>query len=98
MLLDWRIHEILVYTEFWGENLAESGNLEDGKETDVGLSGLYKLFFPAHSGLWPLLQFRNLFYTYGRTYWTSDQPVARPIPKDSTSRFQRPSERRQYMS
>jgi hypothetical protein len=29
---------------------------------------------------WPLLQFRNLFYTVGRTPWTSDQPVARPLP------------------
>jgi hypothetical protein len=31
-------------------------------------------------GTWPLLQFRNLFYTDGRTPWTSDQPVARPLP------------------
>jgi hypothetical protein len=29
---------------------------------------------------WPLLQFRNLFYTAGRTSWTSDQPVARQLP------------------
>jgi hypothetical protein len=29
-------------------------------------------------GPWHLLQFRNLFYTVGRTPWTSDQPVARP--------------------
>jgi hypothetical protein len=28
---------------------------------------------------WPLLQFRNLFYTDGRTPWTSDQPVERPL-------------------
>jgi hypothetical protein len=38
MLLDWRRHEILVYTEFGGEILAESGNLEDGKEIDIGVS------------------------------------------------------------
>jgi hypothetical protein len=25
-------------------------------------------------GHWPLLQFRNLFYTDDRTRWTSDQP------------------------
>jgi hypothetical protein len=31
-------------------------------------------------GPWPLLQFRNLFYTVGRTPWTEDQPVARPLP------------------
>jgi hypothetical protein len=32
-------------------------------------------------GPWPLLQFHNLFfYTVGRTPWTSDQSVARPLP------------------
>jgi hypothetical protein len=31
-------------------------------------------------GPWPLLQFHNLFYTDGRTPWTSVQPVARPLP------------------
>jgi hypothetical protein len=31
-------------------------------------------------GLWPLLQFRNLLYTVGRTPWMSDQPIARPLP------------------
>jgi hypothetical protein len=31
-------------------------------------------------GPWPLFQFRNL-YTVGRTPWTGDQPVARPLPK-----------------
>jgi hypothetical protein len=36
-------------------------------------------------GPWPLLQFNNLFYTDGRTPWTSDQPVARPLPtQDNT--------------
>jgi hypothetical protein len=27
-----------------------------------------------------LLQFRNLFYTVGRTPWMGDQPIARPLP------------------
>jgi hypothetical protein len=27
-------------------------------------------------GPWPLHQFRNLFYTGGRTPWTTHQPVA----------------------
>jgi hypothetical protein len=36
-------------------------------------------------GPWPLLQFRNLFYTDGRTPWTSDQPVARPLPTHRTT-------------
>jgi hypothetical protein len=30
-------------------------------------------------GPWPLFQFRNLI-TVGRTPWTNDQPVARPLP------------------
>jgi hypothetical protein len=30
-------------------------------------------------GPWPLLQFRNYFYTDGRTPWTSDQPVTRTL-------------------
>jgi hypothetical protein len=30
-------------------------------------------------GPWPLLQFLNL-YTVGRTPWTGDRPVARPLP------------------
>jgi hypothetical protein len=36
-------------------------------------------------GPWSLLHFRNLFYTDGRTPWTSDQPVARPLPTHSTT-------------
>jgi hypothetical protein len=37
---------------------------------------------------WPLLQFGNLFYTDGRTLWTSDQPVARPLPTRRTTQIQ----------
>jgi hypothetical protein len=39
-------------------------------------------------GPWPLLQFRNIFYTDGRSLWTSDQPVARPLPKHRTTQAQ----------
>jgi hypothetical protein len=39
-------------------------------------------------GPWPLPQFRNLFYTDGRTSWTSDQPVARPLPTYRTIQTQ----------
>jgi hypothetical protein len=36
-------------------------------------------------GPWSPLQVRNLCYTVGRTPWTSDQPVARPLlTQDST--------------
>jgi hypothetical protein len=31
-------------------------------------------------GPWPLLQFHNHFYTDGRTPWTNDQPITRPLP------------------
>jgi hypothetical protein len=37
---------------------------------------------------WPALQFRNLYYTVGSTPWTSDQPVARPLPTHSTTQTQ----------
>jgi hypothetical protein len=43
---------------------------------------------PAHSGPRPLIQFRNHFFTDGRTPWTSDQPVARLLPKHRTSQTQ----------
>jgi hypothetical protein len=39
-------------------------------------------------GPWPLLQFRNPFYTNGRTPWTSDQPIARPLPTQRTTETQ----------
>jgi hypothetical protein len=38
-------------------------------------------------GPWPLLQFLNLFYTGGRTPWTSDQTVARPLPTHKHKRI-----------
>jgi hypothetical protein len=37
---------------------------------------------------WPLLQFHNRFYTDGRTPWTSDQPVARPLPTQRKTQTQ----------
>jgi hypothetical protein len=38
-------------------------------------------------GPWSLFQFLNL-YTVGRTPWTGDQPVARPLPTHRTTRTQ----------
>jgi hypothetical protein len=43
---------------------------------------------PAHSGPRPLIQFRNNFFTVGRTTWTGDQPVARLLPKHRTTQTQ----------
>jgi hypothetical protein len=39
-------------------------------------------------GSWHLIQFCNLFYTVGRTPWTGDQPVARPLPTYRTTQTQ----------
>jgi hypothetical protein len=39
-------------------------------------------------GPWPLLHFRNHFYTGGRTSWRSDQPVTRPLPTHRTTQTQ----------
>jgi hypothetical protein len=39
-------------------------------------------------GPWPLLRFPNLFYTGGRTPWTTDQPIARPLPTHRTTQTQ----------
>jgi hypothetical protein len=39
-------------------------------------------------GPWSLFQFRNLFYTVGRTPWTSDQPIARSLPAHRTTQTQ----------
>jgi hypothetical protein len=51
-------------------------------------SGYFSMALPAHSGPRPLTQFRNHFFTDGRTPWTSDQPVARPLPKHRTKQTQ----------
>jgi hypothetical protein len=42
----------------------------------------------AYSGPRSLIQFRSHFFTDGRTPWTSDQPVARPLPKHRTTQTQ----------
>jgi hypothetical protein len=44
----------------------------------------FSMALPAHSGPWSLIQFRNHFCTDGRTPWTSDQLVARSLPKHRT--------------
>jgi hypothetical protein len=40
-------------------------------------------------GPWSLLQLRKLFYTDGRTPWTSDQFVTRPLPTQQYQHKQR---------
>jgi hypothetical protein len=57
-------------------------------KTEVHLCYFLLIALPAHSGSWPLIQFRNYFYTDGRIPWTSEQPVARPLPKHRTTQTQ----------
>jgi hypothetical protein len=40
---------------------------------------IYQWLYSSFVGPWPFLSFLNL-YTVGRTAWTGDQPVARPLP------------------
>jgi hypothetical protein len=40
-------------------------------------------------GPWPLLQFRILFNTDGRTPWTGDKPVASPLPNNTNTSMSR---------
>jgi hypothetical protein len=51
-----------------------------GIETRFGLPFIESMVLQSFVGSCPILQFRNLFYTVGRTLWTSDQLVARPLP------------------
>jgi uncharacterized iron-regulated membrane protein len=49
----------------------------------------FSMALTALTGPWPLLQFRNnFFYTGGRTAWTYDKPVARPLPTHRTAQTQ----------
>jgi hypothetical protein len=47
------------------------------------------MFLQPFVGPWHLLYFRNFIYTDRRTPWTSDQPVARPLPTHSTTQTQK---------
>jgi hypothetical protein len=53
----------------------------------------YLFFFPMalqpFLGPWPHISVSKSFYTDGRTPWTSNQPVARPLPIRSTTQTQK---------
>jgi hypothetical protein len=55
----------------------------------------FSVALPAHSEPGPLIQFPNHFFTDGRTPWTSDQSVARPLPKHRTTHTQNKRTQRQ---
>jgi hypothetical protein len=48
-------------------------------------SFIHQWLYSPFIGPWPPVQFRNIFYTVGRTTWTSDQPVAKPLPTHRTT-------------
>jgi hypothetical protein len=54
----------------------------------VKVSAYLSMALQPFVGPWPLFQFLDLFYTVGRTLWTGDQPVARPLPAHRTVRTQ----------
>jgi hypothetical protein len=60
-----------------------SGFLNTTTTTTTAAATTATIFFSngstALAGPWPLLQFRNNFFYAGRTPWTSDKPVARPL-------------------
>jgi hypothetical protein len=49
---------------------------------------IFSMALQAHLGHWPPIRFRNHFFTDGRTQWTSDQLVARPLHKRRTTQSQ----------
>jgi hypothetical protein len=49
---------------------------------------LYLWLYSPFVGPWPLFQFYNHIYTVGRTPWTGDQPIARPLPTHRTTQTQ----------
>jgi hypothetical protein len=51
------------------------------------LSEFVYLWLYSSCGPWPPFQFLNL-YTIGRTPWTGDQPVTRPLPTHRTTHTQ----------
>jgi hypothetical protein len=88
---------VSIITNHWHlESHYGLGNHDD-HSTCLGIhqNGIYitaerflSLAFPAHSGPWHLVQLHNHLYTDGRTPWTSDQPVTRPLPKHRATQTQ----------
>jgi hypothetical protein len=66
-----------------GPNWTPPPNIPIKKNLSISLSVALQIFF----GTWPLFQFLNL-YTVGRTPWTGDRSVARPLPTHRTIQTQ----------
>jgi hypothetical protein len=69
-------------------NTQNSSSVRLSTQGSISVFTILLFFFttavPPLSGPWPLIQFRNHFSTDGRTPWTSDHPVARPLSKHTT--------------
>jgi hypothetical protein len=84
--LVWSVSGLLV-------GLINNGYWLSGFRTRRGASNSWSFIYPFNGFSSPfrprpLLQFRNNFFTDGRTPWTSDQPVARPLPTHRTTQTQ----------
>jgi hypothetical protein len=87
------IHAALKYTVPWRTTLLTNCNWEEmanGADNCCLHSFIHQWLYSPFVGLWPLLQFRNLFYTVGRNPWTSDQLVARHLPIHRTTQTSMP--------
>jgi hypothetical protein len=78
----------LLYCKKW-----ENRKMKNVEALIIQNSNTLFLFFYIHSSYTVLLQFRGFSfffgsYTIGRTPWTSDQSVARPLPKYGATQTQ----------
>jgi hypothetical protein len=76
--LKWLVHETLWEVGFRCHPIKQS----------IAVSIHSSMALQTFVGPWPLLQFRNHFYTDGRTPRTSDQPVAVPLRTHRTTQTQ----------
>jgi hypothetical protein len=74
-----------------GQFLTSRGFLSIHERMELNSWFIHKWLYGPLLGLVSLLQFRNFFYIDGRTPWTSDQPVARPLPTNRTTQSQNKS-------
>jgi hypothetical protein len=65
--------------------LVSSAGMSENKNADDKRLIHSSMALQPSVGPWPLLQFRNRFYTDGRKPWTSYQPIARPLPTHRTT-------------
>jgi hypothetical protein len=67
--------------------MAEGEGEEEHGDDDDASSNQLSMALQSFVGPWPLFQFLNAIQS-GRTPWTGDQPVARPLPTHRTTQTQ----------